>query len=87
MNKDFYGLITKIRNNWCDGCDAGECKTCSVKDVLKQVERLEGMYGNVVAVEPQDGCHICKKNKEIFYDNGRGGFPTATHCPNCGRAL
>lgn len=91
MNKDFYNLLTMVRNNWCDDCEGGECKFCSVKDVIRKVEKLDSMYGAASAVETSEGCHICKdkngKNKDIFYDSGRGGFPIAKYCPECGRKM
>lgn len=91
MNKDFYKLLTTVRNNWCDGCDSGECNSCSVKDVIKKIEFLDNAYGSDVAAISSEGCHICKdkkgKSKEIFYDSGRGGFPLAKYCPECGRKM
>lgn len=91
MNKDFYILLTNVRNNWCAECDINECRSCSVKDILRQVEKLDMTYGNSTVMEANDGCHICKdkkgKNKEIFYDSGRGGFPIAKYCPECGRKM
>lgn len=91
MNKDFYNLLTKVRNNWCVDCDTNECGSCSVKDTLRYIEKLDVMYGDSSANVSGEGCHICKdkkgKNKDVFYDSGRGGFPIAKYCPECGRKM
>ena len=50
------------------------------------VDNLEGHTS-----DNQEGCFICKdkngKNKEVFYDTGRGGLGVSLYCPNCGRRV
>lgn len=90
MNRDFLYLYNMIKDSWCAECDINECNGCQVKTMKELVQQLDNYYGDAPA-ESNEGCHICKdkkgKNKEVFYDSGRGGFPVAKYCPECGRKM
>ena len=88
MNKETYEIYRTIEENYCFGCDAGKdaCDDCSINKLLTMVDKLEEHTNN-----SQEGCFICKdkngKNKEVFYDTGRGGLGVSLYCPNCGRRI
>lgn len=93
MKKEYFKLTTDIRTVCCSECDSKDyCNGCSVADIFKQIKVLSNQAENVtVAEEVNEGCYICKdknnKSKEVFYDDGRGGFKIAEFCPKCGRQL
>ena len=67
MEKSVYALFNKVRQNWCNTCDGGDCKNCMVSELLNDIKYLD-----VGAAETSEGCSYCwddrkKKSKEIFY--------------------
>lgn len=86
MEKSVYALFNKVRQNWCNTCDGGDCKNCMVSELLNDIKYLD-----VGAAETSEGCFICEdkygKQKTVFYDDGRGGLRISSFCPNCGRKL
>lgn len=96
MDDKFYSLYSGIKNTMrCDDCDGkenGACKRCNVTQLLSQVTKLDKFYADGGRGSLQDEfCPFCTdkngKSKEIMWDNGRGGFPLARYCPECGRKI
>lgn len=85
MEKQVYALFSKVRQNWCNTCDGGDCKNCMVSELLNDIKYLD-----VSEVEAQEGCSYCwdsrkKKSKEIFYFDAANNMRTSEYCPACGR--
>lgn len=84
MEKSVYALFNKVRQNWCNTCDGGDCKNCTVSELLNDIKHLE------VATETTEGCSYCwddrkKKSKEIFYFDSANNMRVSEYCPACGR--
>lgn len=89
MNYEINSIIREMESIYCDGCDLKkECKRdydfdCATRQIMNKIGNIEF---NVSTAE-EEGCFICKSGKDIFFDDGRGGFRVAEYCPNCGRKL
>lgn len=84
MEKSVYALFNKVRQNWCNTCDSGDCKNCMVSELLNDIKYLE------VTTETTEGCSYCwddrkKKSKEIFYFDAANNMRVSEYCPACGR--
>lgn len=84
MEKSVYALFNKVRQNWCNTCDSGDCKNCMVSELLNDIKCLE------VTTETTEGCSYCwddrkKKSKEIFYFDAANNMRVSEYCPACGR--
>lgn len=84
MEKSVYALFNKVRQNWCNTCDSGDCKNCMVSELLNDIKYLE------VTTETAEGCSYCwddrkKKSKEIFYFDAANNMRVSEYCPACGR--
>lgn len=85
MEKQVYALFSKVRQNWCNTCDGGDCKNCMISELLNDIKCLESN-----GTEIQEGCSYCwdnrkKKSKEIFYFDAANNMRTSEYCPACGR--
>ena len=85
MEKSVYALFNKVRQNWCNTCDGGDCKNCTVSELLNDIKYLD-----VSMVETSEGCSYCwddrkKKSKEIFYFDSANNMRVSEYCPACGR--
>ena len=85
MEKQVYALFNKVRQNWCNTCDSGNCKDCLVSDILNDIKYLE-----IGRTETSEGCSYCwddrkKKSKEIFYFDAANNMRVSEYCPACGR--
>jgi len=85
MEKQVYALFNKVRQNWCNTCDSGNCKDCLVSDILNDIKYLE-----IGGTETSEGCSYCwddrkKKSKEIFYFDAANNMRVSEYCPACGR--
>ena len=85
MEKQVYALFNKVRQNWCNTCDGGDCKNCMVSELLNDIK-----YFDIGETEAQEGCSYCwddrkKKSKEIFYFDAANNMRVSEYCPACGR--
>lgn len=91
MDNKVYSIIRDMRDLLCDDCDLyDECATvrdynCCIKQILNRIADIDTSS----VQENNEGCFICnnKKNKTVFYDDGRGGLKIAEFCPNCGKKI
>lgn len=79
-------FLSQSLDEICQNCESpDQCHDCLYNDMMKSVAALSSAQNDVVAqTEP---CALCKKKKEIFYDDNRGGLAVALYCPNCGRKI
>lgn len=90
MIKETYEIYKSVEDNFCYGCDAGKdaCEDCFINKLLTMIEELEN---SSIPKQEEEGCFVCKgkngKDKEVFYDTGRGGLSVSLFCPNCGRRI
>lgn len=85
MEKQVYALFNKVKQNWCNVCDGGECRDCVVSELLTQIKNLE-----IGEAEISEGCAYCwdakrKKEKEIFFFDAANNMRVSEYCPMCGR--
>lgn len=85
MDKQIYTLFNKVRQNWCNTCDGGDCKNCMISELLNDIKYLD-----VGTTETNEGCSYCwddrkKKSKEIFYFDSANNMRVSEYCPACGR--
>lgn len=90
MNKDFYEIYEMVKESHCLDCDIPCSDSCSIFKTLTKIEDLS--YSSSSSSFSDENCIYCydkkrKIDKEIFYDDGRGGLKIADYCPNCGRKL
>lgn len=82
--------MISIINGYCQGCSEFNTENCTsdcvFNQLLQKARQIDSRGGS-----QEQGCHICLdkkgKNKDVFYDNPRGGIGVANFCPNCGRKL
>lgn len=87
MDNQIFNIVKTIENMYCSECDLRkECRRndnfdCGTKYLMNMIKNLE--FDTV----EEEGCYICEKSRDVFYDDGRGGLKIAEFCPNCGRKL
>ena len=92
MDKNFYELYEMVKDTHCLDCDVSCTEDCVILQILNKIESLSYNDNNSDPFFNDNNCPYCydkkrKINKEIFYDDGRGGLKIADYCPNCGRKL
>ena len=81
-------ICNEMANLYCEGCDLmKECRkdynyNCGTRAIMNEIRNLE-----ITTVNNEEGCFICNSGKDIFFEDGRGGFRIAEFCPNCGKKL
>lgn len=89
MNQEIMSILREMEGFYCEGCDLKkECKKdynydCATRQLMNRITALEFDTNSY----EDEGCFICDSGKDIFFDDGRGGFRVADYCPNCGKKL
>lgn len=86
--------VENIINDYCVGCEDYKTNNCTKNCIFNRIKlglrTLEATEETVSSFETSN-CTVCRdkkgKNKEIFFDDGRGGLSVADYCPVCGRKI
>lgn len=86
--------VENVIHEYCVGCEDYKTHNCTINCIFNRVraalKNLDVTSSAVAAMETAN-CKVCRdkkgRNKEILFDDGRGGLSIADYCPVCGRHI